>query len=133
MRFNDHSRALDLDANAGLVAKTLGAVFGAHAVENKAYAGIGLALVDGGMDFGALVRMALDVALGASASNEAVVDLLYANVVGHLPSAGEAQPFVALLEAGWDRGDLGMMAAQTDLNLANIGFTGLSASGLAYL
>jgi hypothetical protein len=44
--------ALDFDnymGNAGKVAKLLGAVFGKEAVHNKAYVGVGLRNLDGGM------------------------------------------------------------------------------------
>ncbi|MEZ0309428.1 MAG: beta strand repeat-containing protein, partial [Ramlibacter sp.] len=90
LQFSDSNLALDLDGNAGTVAKILGAVFGAGSVSNATYAGIGLDYADGGMSYGSLVQLALDVRLGAGASHAAVVDLLYLNVAGIHPDAGTA-------------------------------------------
>ena len=74
---------------------------------------------------------ALEVALGKNASPQAVVDLLYRNVVGVLPDAQTAKGFVDML-ASHDAAWLGDMAANTSINQANIHLTGLQQSGLAY-
>ena len=79
LRFADKSLALDTSGNAGTTALILGAVFGKIAVSNQNYVGIGLRLLDGGMGLTELVQIALDERLGAGASNEAVVTLLYSN------------------------------------------------------
>lgn len=134
LQFADAKLALDLAGNAGIVAKTLGAVFGKDSVSNAEYAGIGLQLLDTGTSYEALMKLALDVRLGAGASNGAVVDLLYTNVVGVAPTADAKAGFVALLDnKTYTPATLGMLAADTDLNLANIDFTGLSQQGLPYI
>jgi Ca2+-binding RTX toxin-like protein len=51
LQFSDTSLALDLDGNAGKVAKILGAIFGQSAVSNKSYVGIGLGYLDSGMSY----------------------------------------------------------------------------------
>lgn len=128
-----HALAFDLAGHAGTVAKILGAVFGKAAVANAAYAGIGLSLADSGMPADALFSLALDAALGTSRSDATVVDLLYTNVVGQPPGAARA-PFVSLLESGQaTQVSLGWMAANHDMNLANIDYTGLARTGLEYL
>ncbi len=133
LRFADKNVALDLSVNAGVVARTLGAVFGADAIHNEVYAGIGLSYADGGMGALQLMQLALDVAR-PGASPESIVDLLFANVVGHAPTAAEAQPYVAMLRGGTaTAASLGVMASETGYNLDRIGFTGLVQSGLAYL
>lgn len=133
LRFSDRSIALDIDAHACTVAKTLGAVFGAEAVANADYAGIGLMLLDGGMEASALMQLALDVQLGAGASHEEVVALLHENVLGRLPTSEEAAPFIQLLDSGMlTPAALGLIAAGTSFNLANIDMVGLQAHGLAY-
>lgn len=134
LRFADVGLAFDLGGNAGTVARTLGAVFGAGAVGNAGYAGIGLACADLGWTPLQLMQLALDARLGAAAAEpQAVVNLLYANLVGVAPGAEQAAPFVAMLQSGvHTAASLGLVAAETGLNLANIGFSGLVQSGLAF-
>ncbi len=45
---------------------------------NEGYRGIGLYFIDGGMSYESLMQLAIDARLGAGASPQAVVDLLYA-------------------------------------------------------
>lgn len=134
IKFPDISLALDLAGNAGITAKILGAVFGRESVSNKVYAGIGLSLLDDGMSYEALMQLAINVALGANATNHtAVVDLLYENVVGFKPSAAEETYFVELLDSGaYTAASIGIVAAENALNQANIDLVGLSQDGLAY-
>jgi hypothetical protein len=133
VQFSDTSLALDLNGNAGIVAKILGAVFGAAAVSNNVYAGIGLSMVDSGMSHDSLMQLALDVKLGPAASHKAIVDLLYTNVVGAPPSQADEALFTSWLDSGaWTVPGLGLFAADTALNASNIDLVGLSATGLAY-
>jgi Ca2+-binding RTX toxin-like protein len=132
--FSDAKVALDLDGNAGTVAKLIGAVFGADAVHNAQYVGIGLSLADSGTSVLALAQLALDTRLGAHASNQAVVDLLYTQVTGSAPSAAVEAHYVALLDNGtFTQASLAQTAAATAENLAHIDFTGLAAHGLDYI
>lgn len=132
--FPDGGVALDIAGSAGTVARILGAVFGAAAVTNETYAGIGLWHLDHGMADDALVRLALDARLGAGATDAAVVDLLYGNVVGTPPSAEAAAYYLGLLQTGqYTQATLGVFAVQSDLNAAHIGLTGLAITGLPYL
>jgi serralysin len=134
LSFTDTRVALDLDGNAGAVAKLLGAVFGATAVDNTQFAGIGLNLLDGGLSAQGLAQRALDMQLGGGADNQAVVDLLYTNVTGTAPSQDVRDSYVALLEQGtFTQASLAQLAADTALNLAHIDFVGLAAHGLDYV
>lgn len=135
IQFSDTSLALDLDGNAGITAIILGAVFGPESISNKAYAGIGLNLLDNGMHFEALMQLAIDAALGIDATNHvAVVNLLYENVVGLPPTAADAAHYVGLLDNGTHTvASTGIMAAETTLNQENIDLVGLSQTGLEYL
>lgn len=130
LHFVDSKLALDLNGNAGLVAKILGAVFGRDAVGNQTYVGIGLGLVDGGMGYAALSALAINAA-GAS-TPEQIVNLLWGNIVGGAPSAEQAQPFVAMVNNGTTAGELGVLAADTEINQFNINLTGLAATGMEY-
>ena len=133
VQFTDISVALDLDGNAGKVAKILGAVFGYAEVSNEVYVGIGLYYIDGGMTYESLTQLAIDARLGAGASHGEVVQLLYRNVVGFGPSAADEGYFVSLLDSkAYTVAGLGVLAADVDLNLANIDLVGLSQTGLAY-
>lgn len=129
--FADQALALDLEGNAGVVARLLGAVFGAPAVANQEYAGIGLFFSDGGMSDVDLGALALEAA-GATTHPE-IVERLWTNVVGYAPSDDEARPFIAMLDDGMTSGELAMLAGDTDLNLANIDFVGLQQTGLAFV
>jgi len=133
--FRDVSVALDLDANAGTVVKILGAVFGKPAVANKAYVGIGLHYLDNlGYSYDQLIGLAVNAALGPTPTNGQVVDLLYKNVVGVLPDAATKAMFVGMLDRKEQTiGSLGVLAAETDLNKANIDLVGLAKTGLEYL
>lgn len=134
IRYSDMGVAVDLSGHAGQVAKILGAVFGASAVSNKTYVGIGLDLLDNGTSYETLMGMALEVALGAGFSHGQAVDLLYANVVGVNPSAEERALYVGLLDRQeYSPASLGVMAADTDLNQINIDLVGISQVGLGYL
>jgi Ca2+-binding RTX toxin-like protein len=134
LRFADANVALDLQGHAGMVAKILGAVFGSASVGNQAYVGIGLGFADGGMSYEALTQLALDAKLGVGASHTAVVDLLYANVIGHAPDAATEASFVALLDNHtYTTASLGVLAADTSFNAVNVNLTGLAQTGLAYV
>lgn len=133
--FSDLGLALDLDANAGLVAKTLGVVFGKTAVSNKEYAGIGLHFVDElNYGYSSLMQLAINARLGANPTHTQVVDLLYANVVGTAPDAATRKTFTDLLDNHtFTVANLGVLAADTELNKANINLVGLAQTGLEYL
>lgn len=105
LAFSDKNIALDLNGHAGTTAKILGAVFGADAVSNTSYAGIGLKLLDDGMSYESLMALAIDAA--GAITPQAVVDLLWNNVVGGLPSNEQAQSFVDILNNGLSFGQLG--------------------------
>ena len=134
LRFADGAVALDLAGNAGVAAKILGAVFGKAAVGNKAYVGIGLNLLDSGMLYADVMKVALNAHLGVSPSNETVVTVLYTNVVGFAPNAAALAHYTGLLQLGqYTPATLGMLAAETTDNIIGINLTGLTAGGLDYI
>lgn len=133
LAFSGVSLALDLGGNAGIAAKTLGAVFGRAAVTNKAVVGIALDLVDDGMLYADLMQLALQVRLGANAGNQAVVELLYMNLAGAPTPPSVLESFQGMLDAGFiSQAGLGMAAANTPLNASNINLAGLASSGLEF-
>jgi len=137
LAFADHKLALDLAGHAGIVAKILGAVFDSPTLSTqdyRSYAGIGLGLMDSGQhSYASLMQLALDARLGPGASHGAVVDLLYTNVVGQAPDAATRASFVALLDGGMQPADLGILAADHELNLLQIDLVGLQLNGLPFV
>ncbi len=132
--FRDQALAFDLDGPAGVTARDLGAVFGKASVANKVYAGIGIGLLDGGMSVPTLMQFALDAQLGVGYSNSALVTLLYTNLVGQAPSSDELAYWVGTVQSGeYTPVSLALMAADLELNAANIDLVGLSAQGLPYI
>lgn len=133
LRFADQNLALDLGGHAGQVAQLLGAVFGAPSVQVPEYVGIGLGLLDGGMQPEALAQLALDVVLGSGASDAAVVELLYRNLTGTTPPESVLTQYTGLLADGtYTPATLALLAGGLDLNLENIHLTELVANGLGY-
>jgi hypothetical protein len=130
LKFSDKSLALDLDQNAGVSAKILGAVFGKAAVSNKEYVGIGLDLLDKGMNYETLAGLALNAA--KATTNDQIVTTLWTNVVGSAPSAADKAPFIKMLEDGMTPGALAQMAADTSINTNNINLVGLAQTGIEY-
>lgn len=122
--------ALDLSGHAGDVAKLLGAVFGAAAVSNTAYVGIGLQLADAGMSFQDMAALALNVQ--GLHTHEAVVEALWLNVIGSPIDSANEGFYVGMLDSGMSVGALTALAANTAYNTNNIGLTGLAESGLAF-
>jgi hypothetical protein len=134
--FADHGVAVDIAGAAGITAKTLGAVFGHDAITlHPDYVGIGLALVDAGASYQSLMQIALNAsAIGPGASHTAVVQLLYANVVGSTPTPEALALYTGWLDSGsFTAAQLGVFAAETSVNLAQIDWTGLSAHGIDYI
>ncbi len=133
LQFTDARVALDISGNAGTVAKILGAVFGAAAVTNKTYVGIGLNYMDSGMSYANLTQLAIDARLGGRSSNTDVVSLLYTNVVGSAPDAANLAFYKGQLDDGsFTQGTLGVLAADTGLNTTNINLVGLSQTGIEF-
>ncbi len=133
LAFSDQSLAFDLDGHAGITARCLGAVFGPASVANKAYVGIGLALLDGGTTSAGLMQLALDARLGVGFSYDTLVVLLYANLVGAQPSASDLAFWVDTLSSGqFTPVTLAQAVAELDLNAQNIDLVGLMANGLAF-
>jgi Ca2+-binding RTX toxin-like protein len=130
LKFADKGLALDVDGNAGTVAKIIGAVFGKQAIENKVYVGIGLSFLDGNWSYDNLAALALDAA-GAK-NNDQVVTLLWTNVIGFAPSVDDKKPYIQMLENGMSVGALAKMAADSSFNTAGINLVGLALSGIEY-
>lgn len=131
VHFASTSLAIDIDGNAGITAKILGAVFGKQSVMNKTFVGIGISYLDAGWSYENLASLALDAA-GAK-TNDQIVTLLWTNVIGTKPTSSDKSPYISLLENGTTAGALAHMAAETSFNTANINIVGLAQTGIEYL
>lgn len=137
LAFSDMRVALDLDGNAGTVARLLGALFGPAATANRTFAGIGLELLDSGVSAAQLASLAVATdefaRLAGGRSNAQFVELVYRNVVGTAPSEAERALFVGWLDRGEQtQGSLALLAAGTPLTAQSIDLVGLAAGGLPY-
>jgi serralysin len=133
LRFDDLKVAFDIDGHAGMVARTIAAVFGPALVSNAAYMGIGLQYADGGYSYEQLVDLALGFALGDSPTDAQVVTLLYTNLAGVAPDANALATYTGMITGDFTQADLGVMAAQLDLTAFRIGLTQLAVTGIEYL
>jgi hypothetical protein len=129
--FTDKSIAYDLNGNAGIAAKILGAVFGPQSLTNQNYVEIGLSFLDAGWSYDNLAALALDAA-GAK-TNDQIVSLLWKNVIGSQATAADKAPYISMLNNGMSPGALAHLAADTSFNTTSINLVGLAISGLEYL
>lgn len=138
LQFTDTRVALDLNGNAGSVAKLIGAVFGTPLLERADLVGIGLSLLDKGMSYASLVNAAVQTPLfeqlAGGRSNTQFVEFLYSNVIGHAPDAATRAVFVGMLDRGeHTQSSLALLAAETPQNALHIDLVGLADTGIAYL
>jgi serralysin len=131
--FEDSSIALDIGKNqaGGQAALILGALLGPDSVDNPAYVGAVLKLLDGGMSIDELAVAAIE-ALGLT-SNDALVTLLWSNIVGSEPTESEKASVIRLLDDGLSPGELIVLALNSEINESNIDLIGISQSGLPYI
>ncbi|WP_395699747.1 matrixin family metalloprotease [Aquabacterium sp.] len=130
--------ALDLDGHAGTAVRLIGALLGPSQLHDPAIVGLGIGLVDSGMDSASIAALAIGseafAALAGSRSNTDVVRCLYGNVVGVAPDAVTLQRYVGLLDSGeFTQASLAVMAAESDMNAQHIDLAGLSDTGIEYL
>lgn len=128
--FTDMAFALDVDGSAGMVAKLIGAVFGAGSITNTNYVAIGLSEFDKGTGYEDLAAFAI-AAAGAN-TPEQVTSLLWNNVAGSPPTAEQVQPYIDWLNSGTSIGELGVFAAEQPINQANIALAELKESGIVF-
>lgn len=134
LEFSDISLAFDIDGNAGIAAKVLGAFLGVAGLRRTDLAGQWLNLLDDGMAYDDLLQTAIDTIFGANPSG--------AQMVSHFFTAltGDEAPDEVISEWGGkvDDGELSAvelsrLVAEIDLNLANIDYVGLYSTGVEYL
>ena len=131
--FIDGGRAFDLQGNAGTAAKILGALWGKESVENPAFVGIVLHYLDSGVSYEALLDLALGAILGANKTNEAIVELVFTNLVGEAPTQDVKTELASYMDSGaYSQAGFARAIADLELNATNINLVGLSDTGLQY-
>lgn len=140
LRFADVAVALDTGTtgHAGQTAQILRALFGASALANPTFAGIGINLFDAGQSYADIVALAIGTPvfeqLAGSRSNTDFVQLVYKNVIGTAPGAAELATFVGMLDSGSvTQAALGVMAAQVAFNTQSTELVGLASTGLDFV
>lgn len=137
LRFADKKLALDLGAGeaGGNTVRIIGAAFDAPVIQQHPdYVGIGLSLFDSGMTVLAVCQLVIG-AMG-SPTNEAFVNTVYQNLVGALPSTGERDFYVGLLQGSggtMTQAQLLEIAVNSDINAQNINLVGLQQTGVEFV
>lgn len=122
----------DLSGHAGETARILGALFGPESVSNEVYVGIGIRLLQGGLSARQVIQIGIDFL--DLETDEQLVRSLWKNVVGSEALSSDVRPFLSMLESGViDETGLVELAANSDINLANIDLVGLAQFGLEYI
>lgn len=129
LEFSNTSVALDINGNAGTVAKILGATFGKNTVANKQYVGIALDLMDQGMSAKDLALATLN--LQKATTPEQVASLMWTNIVGRAPTYEEKVPLLQIINTT-SPSEFALLAADTALNIQNINLVGLATTGLEF-
>lgn len=134
IEFDDVSIALDLDGNAGQIARLLGVMLGKDNWYVRDFVGIGLNYLDeAGVSYEELMAIALETVLGPAPSNETVINLLYSNLVGVAPPQEDLDLYTGWLETGeFSQAGLAVAAAEYPLNEELIGLADLTVAGLEY-
>jgi Ca2+-binding RTX toxin-like protein len=141
LTFADRGVAFDLGAtqSAGETVRLIGAVFGANNITPELVA-IGIAILDQGVSIVAVAQLALATGLfqsiAGSQSDVDVVNAVYRNVVGSLPSDETRDFYVGLLQGSggtMTQAELLTLAANAPANEANIGLVGLQQNGVDYI
>lgn len=131
LKFIDTSVAFDLDSNAGVAAKVMGAVLGKASINNSIDFGYWLSQTDIGLSYADIGQKALDKA--SLKTNDQIVSTLWKNVVGFTASEVDKAPFIKMLVDGMKPGELVFLAAETAFNTSNINLVGLAQTGIEYL
>ena len=133
LKFYDQQLAFDLQGNAGTAAKILGALWGKESVENPTFVGIVLHYLDSGVSYEALLDLALGAILGANKTNEAIVELVFTNLVGEAPTQAVKAELASYMDSGaYSQAGFARAIADLELNATNINLVGLSDMGLQY-
>ena len=133
VEFLDISLALDLDGNAGMTAKILGAFLGASGIQRADLVGVGLELLDSGTTYEGFLQAALDAVFGQNPSGATLVNHFYGTLTGQSAPQSLIDQYGSLIDNGsLSPVSLAMQVAENELNLQNIDLVGLASTGIEY-
>ena len=133
LEFADKKLALDIDGNAGAVAKLLGAFLGAEGVQFTEYVTIGLEALDSGTSFEGLLQLALDTVFGSDPSGTELVSTFYQNLTGQTAPQDIIDTYATLIDSGsLTPLELAAQVAEHPLNAESIDLIGLATIGIEY-
>jgi len=125
--------AFDIDSNAGITAKVLGAFLGPSGIERAELVGVGLELLDSGTTYEELLQAALDAVFGSNPSGVTLVNHFYGSLTGQSAPQSLIDQYGSLIDNGsLSPVSLAMQVAEYELNLQNIDFVGLATTGIEY-
>ncbi|WP_194792938.1 cadherin domain-containing protein [Caenimonas koreensis] len=138
LQFTNANVAFDLDGNAGMVVKLIGALFGAPTSHNATAVGIGIGYADEGMTELQLANLVVAsdafAQQAGSHSNTDFVNYVYHNLYGVAPTASVRAELVGLLDSHTlTQGAMAVLAAHQDVNAVNVDIVGLTAHGIDYI
>ena len=133
VEFTDTNLALDLDGNAGMTAKILGAFLGASGIQRADLVGVGLELLDSGTTYEGFLQAALDAVFGQNPSGATLVNHFYGTLTGQSAPQSLIDQYGSLIDNGsLSPVSLAMQVAENELNLQNIDLVGLATTGIEY-
>jgi len=125
--------AIDIDGNAGITAKILGAFLGASGIQRADLVGVGLDLLDSGTTYEGFLQAALDAVFGPSPSGATLVNHFYGTLTGQSAPQSLIDQYGSLIDNGsLSPVSLAMQVAENELNLQNIDLVGLATTGIEY-
>ena len=134
LQFSDTHIALDLDGHAGETIKLLDSLLGGDMAVDKTYLGIGLSLLDGGMDYKDLMKLGLEVVLGPNPTGTSVVRIMYENLVGSEPENSILEKYGEMIDSGTlDPIEIADVFAGLGLNSSNVDLVGLATTGVEFI
>lgn len=138
--FPDRSVAIDTrdGGNGQAAALLLRALLGSAGLRDQYLVGVVLHFLDGGMPFFDMMSVAVNSPLvyqaAGSQSNEALVRLVYRNVVGFDASQATVAELAGWLNTGqMSRAEFGLFAATVPINAESIELIGIAQTGLDYV
>ena len=133
VEFPDEKLAFDLDGNAGITAKILGAFLGPSGIGRADLVGVGLDLLDGGTTYEEFLQAALDAVFGSNPSGANLVNHFYGTLTGQSAPQSLIDQYGSLIDNGsLSPVSLAMQVAENELNLQNIDLVGLATTGVEY-
>ena len=141
LEFTDKKIAVDLKPteHAGQAVEFIG-ILAPALVKNPAVFGQVLGLFDAGLTMPAVCQKAIDLglvqSLAGAASADALVAMLFKNVLGTAPDAAQLSGLTAYLDgrvASYSQADFMALIAQSDLNQTHIGLVGLQQTGIEFV